>query len=276
VKEWRFNRKQSMEAQTILVSDYLDILFQARNKEYGSYELRRNYTARLQTALLLIMLLCSVLVLLSMRKTTAASHTSPLIMAPVRLADLPIEMPAVPKQAAVPRPAPAAVKAPVSTPRLKVVADKAVNDLEPVVKQQPATETTGLAGNSTAGDVVSGKPGGLSNVIPPPSPIIPSASTPIRYVEQIPQFDELNQYLSTHLRYPEAAKENNIQGRVSVEFVVNEDGSISNARVLRGIGDGCDQEALRVINGMPKWKPGKQNGKAVKVYFILPIVFMLH
>jgi protein TonB len=168
------------------------------------------------------------------------------------------------------------VKAPVSTPRLKVVADKAVNDLEPVVKQQPATETTGLAGNSTAGDVVSGNPGGLSNVIPPPSPIIPSASTPIRYVEQMPQFDELNQYLSTHLRYPEAAKENNIQGRVSVEFVVNEDGSISNARVLRGIGGGCDQEALRVVNAMPKWKPGKQNGKAVKVYFVLPIVFVLH
>jgi protein TonB len=60
-----------------------------------------------------------------------------------------------------------------------------------------------------------------------------------------------------------------------VKFVVNEDGDISDAQVLRGIGGGCDQEALRVVKSMPKWKPGKQNGRAVKVYFTLPVTFRL-
>jgi protein TonB len=82
-------------------------------------------------------------------------------------------------------------------------------------------------------------------------------------------------YLGRNLRYPEAAREINIEGKVMVRFVVNEDGSISDVEVLRGIGGGCDEEAKRVVAGMPKWKPGKQEGKAVKVYFMLPISFKL-
>ena len=62
---------------------------------------------------------------------------------------------------------------------------------------------------------------------------------------------------------------------MTVEFIVNEDGSIANATVKRGIGGGCDEEALRVVRAMPKWKAGKQNGKAVRVYLLLPIVFKL-
>jgi protein TonB len=72
------------------------------------------------------------------------------------------------------------------------------------------------------------------------------------------------------------ARETHIEGRVTIKFVVNEDGSISNAKVVRAIGGGCEEEALRVINSMPKWKPGKQNGKAVKVYFTLPVNFVLN
>jgi len=212
-----------------------------------------------------------------MRKAPAVNHTSPLIMDTIQLAHLPTEIPSLPKQAVVPPAAAATVKASVSATPLKVVADKAVDDLTPALKPEPTGEVAGVPGNdNTSGDIASGNSKGFSEVISTPLPIDPPVAKPIRYVEQMPQFDELNEYLSTHLRYPEAAKENNMQGRVSVEFVVNEDGSISNARVLKGIGGGCDQEALRVINGMPKWKPGKQNGKAVKVYFVLPIVFVLH
>ena len=61
-----------------------------------------------------------------------------------------------------------------------------------------------------------------------------------------------------------------------IRFVVNEDGSVSEATVMRGIGGGCDEEALKTVNSMPKWKPGKQNGIAVKVYFTLPINFVLN
>jgi protein TonB len=71
------------------------------------------------------------------------------------------------------------------------------------------------------------------------------------------------------------AKESGIQGRVFVTFVVEKDGSVTDVRVLRGIGGGCDEEAIRVVQKMPKWKAGKQRGKPVRVQFNLPIKFTL-
>jgi TonB family protein len=82
-------------------------------------------------------------------------------------------------------------------------------------------------------------------------------------------------FLGQNIRYPEQAKKNGVQGKVFVTFVVETDGSISNVKVLRGIGGGCDEEAVRVIKMMPKWSPGLQEGKAVRVQFNLPIKFTL-
>ena len=98
-------------------------------------------------------------------------------------------------------------------------------------------------------------------------------------VEDEPQFpggmEALMKYLSENIKYPEQAKKENIQGRVYVTFVVEKDGSITDAKVLRSIGGGCDEEALRVVNAMPKWEPGKLQGTPVRVQFNLPIVFKL-
>ncbi|MBR1516672.1 MAG: energy transducer TonB [Bacteroidales bacterium] len=87
--------------------------------------------------------------------------------------------------------------------------------------------------------------------------------------------EALYKYLGTSIKYPTLAKENNITGKVYVTFVVEKDGSIANPRVLRDIGGGCGQEAIRVVKAMPKWKPGKQRGKAVRVQFNLPVSFQL-
>lgn len=87
--------------------------------------------------------------------------------------------------------------------------------------------------------------------------------------------DALMKYLSGNIKYPEQAKEKNTQGRVLVSFVVEKNGSISNVKVVKGIGNGCDEEAVRVISAMPKWKPGMQNGKKVRVSFAIPISFKL-
>ena len=98
-------------------------------------------------------------------------------------------------------------------------------------------------------------------------------------VENQPEFpggmSELYVFLQKNVKYPPIAKESGIQGRVFVNFVVERNGSISNVKVLRGIGGGCDEEAIRVVKSMPKWKPGKQRGKAVRVSFNLPIKFTL-
>jgi TonB family protein len=82
-------------------------------------------------------------------------------------------------------------------------------------------------------------------------------------------------YLRTTLRYPKLARDNNIQGRVILSFVVNKDGSLSDIKVLRGIGGGADEEAVRVLTTSPAWKPGIVNGEAVKVAYTLPINFTL-
>ena len=102
---------------------------------------------------------------------------------------------------------------------------------------------------------------------------------PLTIVEQMPEFpggkDALIAYISKNLNYPEQAVEEGIEGVVYVSFVVEEDGKISNAKVLRGIGGGCDEEALRVVQRMPNWTPGKQRGEALRVKYNLPIRYKL-
>ena len=99
------------------------------------------------------------------------------------------------------------------------------------------------------------------------------------FVEDQPTFpggDEARiKYLQDNIHYPEMAKESGIQGTVYVTFVVEKDGRISNVKILRGIGGGCDEEAVRIIKNMPKWKPGKQRGRAVRAQFNMPIRFVL-
>ncbi|MBQ7710535.1 MAG: energy transducer TonB [Bacteroidales bacterium] len=99
-------------------------------------------------------------------------------------------------------------------------------------------------------------------------------------VEEEPEFpggmEALYKYLGESIKYPQLAKENNIEGKVYVTFVVEKDGSIANPRILRDIGGGCGNEAVRVVKAMPKWKAGKQRGKNVRVQFNLPVSFKLN
>ncbi len=83
-------------------------------------------------------------------------------------------------------------------------------------------------------------------------------------------------YLIDNLRYPQMAREAGIQGTVFVTFVVERDGSVTDVRVLRGIGGGCDEEAVRVVRNMPRWEPGRQRGQPVRVQFNMPIRFVLN
>jgi TonB family protein len=103
--------------------------------------------------------------------------------------------------------------------------------------------------------------------------------TVYQIVEQMPQYTggekAMRKYVAENIEYPQEAKDKNISGRVFVGFVIEKDGSVSNVKVVRGIGGGCDEEAARVIKGMPKWKPGKQDGKPVRVNYMMPVFFKL-
>jgi protein TonB len=97
-----------------------------------------------------------------------------------------------------------------------------------------------------------------------------------KYVEEMPSFPyNVGEYLSEHVKYPKKARKNNIEGKVVASFIVKEDGSLDSIRIVKGIGGGCDEEVIRVIKGMPAWKPGKQNGKRIKVWFNMPVIFKL-
>ena len=98
-------------------------------------------------------------------------------------------------------------------------------------------------------------------------------------VEQMPEFnggeEAMNKFLDKNLEYPQMAKEQGIQGKVWIGFIVDKFGNVTNVEVLRGIGGGCDEEAQRVVKMMPRWKPGMQSGKPVTVKFRFPINFTL-
>ena len=98
-------------------------------------------------------------------------------------------------------------------------------------------------------------------------------------VEEMPEFPggegELQKYLASSVRYPVIAQENGIQGRVYIQFVINQRGEVTNVTILRGVDPSLDREAVRVVEAMPKWKPGKQRNRPVRVSYTVPINFVL-
>ncbi|MBQ8760792.1 MAG: energy transducer TonB [Bacteroidales bacterium] len=96
-------------------------------------------------------------------------------------------------------------------------------------------------------------------------------------VEEAAQFpggqEEMMKFIQDNRQYPDEAKSQNLHGRVIVSFIVEKDGSLSNVKVMRSLGSGCDEEAVRVINSMPMWKPGKNSGKEVRTKMLVPITF---
>ncbi|SOE23123.1 TonB family C-terminal domain-containing protein [Spirosomataceae bacterium TFI 002] len=147
---------------------------------------------------------------------------------------------------------------------------------------QNGETSTLLNSNIAEGSAEKFKNQPFQSMAPPPEPITFSEINPspiFTAVEEAPEFPggvkKMYEYIGNRLIYPTEAIQNNTEGRVFVKFVVNHTGEISNLEILKGIGNGCEDEAKRVLKNMPKWKPGKQNGKPVNVYFTMPIVFKL-
>ena len=114
----------------------------------------------------------------------------------------------------------------------------------------------------------------------PEEETIEEEAIPFQLVEEKPSFNggdanEFSKWVNSRLVYPEIAKENGVQGRVTLQFTVNADGTVSNVKVLRGVDSSLDKEAVRVVSSSPKWKPGKQRDRAVKVTYTFPVIFHL-
>ncbi len=267
-----------MNKEKILTSNYLDILFEGRNKTYGGYQLRKSQGKRQMRALAVIVLLAAMTTTYSAISTTDKDKDMKraIVYAPTNIPQPPIEQPKPKPPVAKQKPIEKKIKAKKFT-QPKIEDDEVVKENEmPPTKDELKDAVIGK--NDVEGDsasltdyVVDVKKGdGLTGGNATKEPVV--------YVDQMPETPyDINAYLRKNLKYPRAAVESNIEGRVIVRFIVNEDGSIEGAEVKgeRRYGGGLEEEALRVVRTMPKWKPGKQNGTPVRVYFVLPISFVL-
>jgi protein TonB len=264
-----------MKNETLLTADYLDIIYHMRNKQYGSYELRRHYNDRLLRACLY--LLSAIVLLSSALYFNSRKSLSPTLRSqtPYNLTEVKVPPPRLP-QVYPPKPQQAPVKASTKFLTDPVLTNDPIKDKEQMTKIKDLTLSISGKGNIAADSPGIGNlPVGSTRSSVPAMPNT-TTSSPRRIAEQMPQFiGNMAEYIARNLHYPEPARSIGIEGRVVIEFIVNEDGTVSNAHVARGIGGGCDEEALRMVMAMPGWHPGKQNGIPVKVYFSLPIKFEL-
>jgi len=268
-----------MDISKILKSDYLDIVFEGRNKQYGGYELRKKYPTRARNAAIATIAFAALVAagpVIASILEKKEDKKPVIVMSKVTLAEPPPMEPDKPK----PPPPPPAPPAP-ARPTVKFTPPVIKPNEEVKEDVKPPDEKKGeVAGPVT----VAGDPNASALAPPTESPgtgtgpvEVAKAPEILRVVSQMPEFNgDVSAWLNSNLRYPDAARESGTEGRVIVEFVVNEDGSISQAKTVRGSGSSAlDNEAIRVVGKMPRWKPGKQQGTAVKVYFSLPITFKL-
>jgi periplasmic protein TonB len=257
-----------------------EIIFEGRNQAYGAFELRRVYDTHLKQATALTILLCLLAIStpfvirqFAVPEEVPVSRTKTDHLPDIIFSDEPIFEPVVPVVQTPPPPS-----NPVSTqsfvpPRIVANTDPVQTTDQPTMTQLNTTEV----GATT----VVGDPGAVAVIEVAPTPATSSTSTEeiFTMTQEMPSYPggygELLKYLGKNIKYPALALRNSVEGKVYVKFVVDETGQVVNPVVLKGIGGGCDEEALRVVRGLPRFTPGMQNGRAVKVYFNLPIAFKM-
>ena len=148
---------------------------------------------------------------------------------------------------------------------------------EDLMKTNTAIGALDVKGNSEKGEVLKVTERVADEPVKPNKPEVENKVFDV--VEQMPKFPggdaALMKYLSENIKYPVVAQENGVQGRVTVSFVVERDGSITDVKIVRSVDPSLDREAQRVVRSMPKWIPGKQNGSAVRVKYNVPVQFRL-
>lgn len=268
-------------------TDVLDIIFLNRNKTYGAYELRKNYHKRVKKTLTIVL---TGALLVSSIPLLASLNEEENIVAPIvcefKLQEVKplIEEPEVKVMEKIPETHVEDIAA-IKNVLPEIVPDEEAKD--DLMHTQEELKTTNTGSEDKEGKISDD----LTTVIPKEPVDNGGGGTVVETkpedntiysdidLEQLPEFpggeDELMKYLSNAIKYPERAVRENAQGKVVVGFVVNKDGEIEELKVKRSLGFGCDDEALRVIKAMPKWKPGKFNGRNVNVYYDLPIQFSL-
>ena len=282
---------------------WVDMVFADKNKEYGAYKLRKTVSQRNIKALAI--LLCAAFLGGGYLAYQIKKHNDELAAQAAYAAKM--ELAALeqakkdqaerkkqqkkeePKKVDVEKVVPE-TRATVKFTAPVIKDDKDVKEeMPPMVKMNKETKAVGVENKEGTEDRTEVA---ARSTVATPEQIVPKIEKPVEapkpepkeevenkiftVAEQMPSFKgNVNAWLSSHISYPAVAAENGIQGRVIVKFVVGRDGSVSQAQVVRGVDPSLDREALRVVNSMPKWNPGMNNGQAANVWFTLPITFKL-
>ena len=263
--------------------EWCDLIFEGRNKAYGAYEMRSSSPKRHNLATLIVV----VVALLAFTLPKLVRN-----MMPEKYMDM--EMTEVTtlsnlKEAEVKKneelkpltqaPPPPPLKSSIKFTAPVIKKDEEVSDEEEIKSQEELTESkvTISIADVKGNDEEHGQD--IADFKEAIKPVVEEDNKVWEIVEQKPQFPggeaALMKYIRDNMQYPSIAQENGIQGRVVVRFVVSKDGSVRDVTVMRGVDPSLDKEAIRVVKSLPNFIPGKQNGHAVNVYYILPVSFRL-
>jgi protein TonB len=269
-----------MEKTQTNIANLDDLIFEGRNKNYGAYEIRRKYDTYLLLGLLFalsgFLLFTAGPVIWEMIKPEEIVEEQQIVTVDPKM----IEPPPINPKTPPPPPLPASPPPPkVSTVRFvppEVAPDEEIIEEDPP-KQEELKEV--VAGTETVQGDPEADPNELSLDQAGTGEVIGGGEeeAEVLFAEQdpVPPGGDLTEYFVKNIKYPQKAINQDVEGKVFVTFVITSKGDVDDVKLLKGIGYGCDEEALRVVKAMPKWTPGKNNGREVKVRMNIPIVFRL-
>jgi len=246
-----------------------DIVFEVRNKEYGAYKLRKKYNRTVLIGLLIGVVIIATAIITPYLNAKAAENRD---KRAERQVEIKLENLDSPTEQVAPPPPPPPPPTDV-VQQQKYVPPEVVDSIKPEDEQKfiTADEAQTEVINREVVEVVEQVKEEVQETEAEPEPFV--------VVEEMPMFPggepALMKYIGEHTQYPEIAKENNIQGKVIVRFCVTPKGGVSQVSVLKGVDPELDKEAMRVVTTLPAFKPGKQGGKPVPVWYMVPIAFTL-
>lgn len=246
-----------------------DIVFEERNKEYGAYQLRKKYKRNVAISLLIGVIILCTAVITPYLNAKALENTK---KRAERQVEIKMENLDQPNETVAPPPPP-------PPPPADVVQQNRYVPPVVVDSVKPEEQTQLMTADQAQVEVKN------EDVLEPVQEVKEEVkqeeaeAEPFVVVEEMPMFPggdpALLQYIADHTQYPEVAKENNIQGKVIVRFCVTSKGTVDRVSVLKGVDPELDKEAIRVVQALPPFKPGKQGGKPVPVWYMVPINFTL-
>jgi periplasmic protein TonB len=245
------------------VPEFDEIIFENRNKLYGAYDIRKRYNSVTTISVITGAILCSALVLSVYFSTDEAKATTGQTEVVITISDPVLPEYTPPED---PKPPQDMIKIDAYVAPVVTTDSTITTNFLPITDDQIANAQDGVATDSI-------------RVIENPDPVIPPEEKIFIIVQEYPEFpggqSALMQFIGENVRYPSEAERNNIQGRVVLKFVVNTNGSVDRIQVLASVDPSLDAEAIRVVNSLPKFRPGKQGGVPVPVWFVLPVLFRI-